>query len=183
MRKKNKKQDVRFHSTEIKKQQYLNDDYKTMLGLLITLIVVGICVALLFFLNGKFVTKDHFQEKEEETTSEVEYDETIITVSDLFKIDKKEYMVLLYDEKDKTSSFLYSGLISGFEEDKTPLYSIELGNAMNRKYFDSKGKENRKPTKVDEVLVTRPTLIVMKNGKVVEYITDTNKIVEKLAKK
>lgn len=178
--KKNKKEQVRFQSKEIKQKGNMNEDYKSVITLVIVLIVIGCLVALVYFLNGKYVTKDHFQSTTS-TTAKVIFDETVITVDNMFDIDKNEYYVLLFDAKDETSAFLYSGLVTSFKEDKIPLYSIDLSNAMNKKYYDKEGKVNKSPKKASDVLVTGPTLITIKKGKVSSFITEKEKIVEKLS--
>lgn len=178
--KKDKKKNSKFQSKEIKVKNYMNEDYKTITTLIIVLVVIGCFIGLLFFLNGKFVTKDHFQDNTT-TTAKVKYDDSLLIVNDIFNIDDKEYFVLLYDAKDKTSNFLYSGLISSYKDDKISLYSIDLSNSMNKKYYNKEGKINKTPKNASEVLVNGPTLMVIKNGKVSSYITEKEKIVEKLS--
>lgn len=178
---KNKKNDNKFISKEIKKTSYMNEDYKKAISFIIVLIIILGLIALLFFLNGKYVTKDEFQNTTTTTTAP-SYDETVITVDKMFKMSDSEYMVMLYDKTVKESSVLYDGLVNSYSGEVN-LYSVDLSKKMNSKYYDTKGKENTKPTKASEVMITKPTLIVIKKGKVTSYITNTDDIVKKLAQK
>lgn len=177
-----KKNKQKYYSREIKRNSEFNDDYKKVITFIIVLIVIGICIGAIFFLNGKFVSKDMFQKTTTTTTKEVSYDPTLLTVSTLFTVKDSEYLVLLYDANNKTNGFLYNELVLGYVEDKVSLYSIDMSNAMNKKYYDTKGKENTTPTKSSEVLITKPTLMHIKKGKVVDYITKRDDIISMLNK-
>lgn len=177
MKKKDKK---KFYSTEIKRNKTMNDDYKRAITFIVVLLIVCGAIGLLFLLNGKYVTKDMFQKTTTAPTTEVSYDHTLLTVSNLFDVSDSEYYVMLYDNSDETKAFLYSNLVVGFKEVDIPLYSVDMSNAMNSKYYDVKGTENTKPTKSSEVMITRPTLMHIKKGKVVNYITDLDTIVQYL---
>lgn len=177
-----KKNKQKFYSKEIKKNKELNEDYKRVVTFIIVLLVIGAFVAGLFILNGKYITKDLFQDETTTTTTEVTYDASLLTVSTLFTVKDSEYLVMLYDSTNKTNGFLYNDLVLGYVEDKVSLYSIDMSNQMNKKYYDTKGKENKNPTKSSEILITRPTLMHIKKGKVVSYITNRDEIISTLEK-
>ena len=179
MKKKNKQ---KFYSKEIKRNKNINEDVQKVITFFVVLIITLVLFGLLYFLNGKYVTKDLFQDETTTKTTEVSYDPTVITVSRLFDIKDSEYYVMMYDASNELNGFLYENLVVGFKEDKVKLYSIDMSNAMNSKYYDEDGKENTKPTKSSEVMVTRPTLVLIKKGKVVEYITDQDTIIKILTK-
>ena len=141
--------------------------------------VLGGLIGGLFLLNGKYVTKDLFQGDVTTTTTEVSYDSTLLTVSTLFDVKDSEYYVMLYDTSEETA-FKYDNLVLGFKEVDIKLYSVDMSNAMNKKYYDINGKENVSPTKSSEIMITRPTLLHIKKGKVVDYITDFQKQVKYL---
>ena len=175
-----KKGQQKFYSKEIKKSKTMNEDYKKAITFIIVLLIVLVLFGALFIFNGMFVTKDHFQDKTTTTTTTVSYDPTVITVSNLFKVEDKDYYVLLFDASDEKNGFVYKSLALNYK-DETPLYSIDMSNAMNRKYYDTKGEENTSPKKYTDVMVTRPTLMHIKKGKVTEYITDVDTMVKYLA--
>ena len=179
--KKKKKTTEKFQSTEIKKTTYNNPDYKMAITFVVVLIIILAVLALVYFLNGKYVTKDKFQTTTT-TTSAVEFDDTQIIVDHIFSVKEDNYYVLCYDKKDENSAFLYSGFVNVYRK-SVPLYTIDMSNAMNKGHYDKNGKENKNPSKSSEVVITRPTLIEIKDGKVVSYITDRDKIAEKLSNK
>lgn len=182
MKKKNRKKTtdvIKFETREIKKNKGMNDDYKVMISFIIVLVVIALLVSLLFFFNGKFVTKDHFQDKETTTTEPVKYDSKVVTVPTMFNLSKDPYYVLLYDKKDE-KSFLYDDLVSRFDDEDIKLYSVDMSDRMNKAYYDIKGTANKDIKTYKDVLITEPTLLVFKKGKVTEYITGSEKIVNKL---
>lgn len=181
MKKKEITKSSQFKTKEIKKNNNMNEDYQKVLTFFVVLAIIAVLIGLLFYFNGRFVTKDHFQEEEKTTTTEVKFNTALLTVDTMFNVSKKDYMVLLYDPT-ATGGFLYSGLANNYDDEKKmPLYSVDMKDAMNRKYYNKDGKENTKPKKPADVMITRPTLIVFKKGVVSSYITDTDIIVEKLS--
>ena len=135
---------------------------------------------MLYYLNGKYVTKDIDSTTTTQTTTEPIYDNTKVTVDTMFNLSKDTYYVLAYDGSDDIDgTYLYS-LAKSYSDDKIKVYSLDLSNAMNKNYYDTKGTENTKPTKPSEVKFTKNTLVVFKKGKVVEYITNKDDIVNKL---
>lgn len=179
MKKKNKNTS-RFQSTPIQINGGLNEDYKKVISFFIVLLVIVVAVLLLYFLNGQYVTKD-FKEKETTTTT-AKYDASVITAADLFKQGKNEYMVLLYDTSDNVEDVLYGSLVGMYDDEKVKLYTVDLASALNKKYYNKDGEENKAPTKASELVITKTTLITINKGKVTSYITDKDKIVEKLTK-
>lgn len=182
MRKKRKlDKDYKMH--EIKNSRAMNEDYKKALSFIVVLVVIIALLALLFYLNGRFVSKDIFQGDQTTTTTEPAYNEKNILIDNIFTIKDKEYMVMLYDTSDDVESITFSSAVNYYQSDDIKLYTADLANGMNKMYYNKDGKENTKPTKASEIVVTRPTLMVIKNGKVTNYITDSKEILKKLTPK
>lgn len=180
-KKQHSKQTEKFVSTEIKKSNMSNEDYKKIISFVIVLIIVLALVGLLFLFNGKIVTKD--LSNNTTTTTEPSYDESVILGTDIFNKSDKEYMVLLYDSNNKENGILFGGLFNSYKGSKT-LYAVDAANKMNKSFFsESLENENTKPTNASEVKVSGPRLLVIKNKEVVEYISDANTITEKLSAK
>ena len=178
--KKKKKEIKKFESTEIKQSTFVNEDYKIIRAFFIVLAIVLALLGLLFYFNGKLVTKDMFSD-ETTTTTTASFDDTLVLADDIFKISDKEYMVLIYDSSDKNTNVLYDKLFNSYKGD-TNLYGVDLANKMNKKHFDeSLEKENTKPTKAEEIVVSGPRLLTIKKGEVTEYLKDAEKIKEQLA--
>lgn len=171
-----------FESAEIKTSNYENEDYQKVKAFFLILLIVLILLGTLFFINAKFVSKDRFQEKSTTTTKEPSFDETVITIDQMFKIKKDEYMVMIYNSDNKDENILYGNLVLSYKGTKS-LYSIDLSNKMNSKYYNKDKEENKNPTSPTEVSVAGPRLIVIKNGVVSEYLDETDAIVKKITEK
>lgn len=179
MKKKKQTETKRFESREIKQSTFVNEDYKMIRAFIIMLVIVVGLLGLLYLFNGKVVTKDMVDNETNETT-EPTYDDKIILADNIFKVSEKEYMVLLYETEDDLTNILYNGLFNGYSGSSS-LYSVDLSNGMNKKHFDKNQRsENKKPSKASEVVVSGPTLLIIKDGQVTEYITDSVTIKEKL---
>ncbi len=187
MGKKNKKNnngEIKFISKEMKKQTYRNEDVKLFVSAIVILIVMGICLVALFYFNGKFVTKDEFQDTTTTTTTTttVAFDKSTILGEKTFKQSDKSYYVLFYDSKDTNYGAMYANLAYNYQG-KTKLYNVDLGSSMNKKYYNPEGKENTKPTKESELVITKPTLIKIEKGKVTSYVSDRKEIINLLNEK
>lgn len=181
-KKQQNRQKEKFVSTEIKQNKMANEDYQKIRAFVIVLVIVLALVGLLFLFNGKVVTKD-LDDNKTTTTTEPSYDESVILGDEIFNKGDKEYMVLLFDSDNKENGVLFSGLFSGYRGSKT-LYGVDKANQMNKKHFsETNENENTKPTKASEVVVGGPRLLIIKDKKVSEYISDANVIVEKLRAK
>ena len=176
-----------FYTQEIKKNKAINEDtVKAISFIVILIIVTGLFIGL-FFLNRKYISKDD-QQKESTTTTTtttaVTYNPNQVTVDTMFGIDKKNtYYVLAYDKDDELNGEYLYNKASSANLDNIKVYTLDLKNAMNKAYYNTDKDENTKPTKAKEVNFKTNTLIVFKKGKVAEYITEKDKIVEKLTKK
>lgn len=179
MKKKNNKE--KFYSTQIKNISGNNEDYRKIISLLVILLIITALIAFLFYFNGKFVSKDKFQDGNTTTTSEVVYDHKNILASQIFNRSDKEYYVLLYDKTDENDNALYGNLASSFNKENIKLYTVNMSLKPNSKYYNEEGKDNEGATKVEELSITKPTLIIIKDGKVEDYITDKDEIVKKLS--
>lgn len=90
-------------------------------------------------------------------------------------------MVLLYDKSSDVENVLYNGLVGSYDNERVELYTVDLSSAMNKKYFNKDGEENKSPSKASDLVITKTTLITINKGKVTSYITEKDKIVEKLS--
>ena len=178
----NKKKEIKFETTQLKNTS-VDHNNSAVVTFIIALIVIGVLVGGLYFVNAKFVTKDRYQAETTTTTSEPSYDATVILADDSLNQKEKEYMVLFFDKSTKEGSY-YSSLASGYKKD-TKLYSVDLSNKMNAEYIaTSEVKYDIMPTTLDglkKVKTASPTLIYVKKGKITNYITDINMIYSKLS--
>lgn len=187
MKKKDKKQEVKsekkevvFITKELKQSKISNEEYDKVKGFVFLVIIIGIFVGILFLVNGNLVTKDLKEDETTTTTTEVEYDSSLLTADSVFNVKDKNYYVLFVDETIKDEKEFAEEFISKFKGEKTPIYKVNLGDLINKKYYDKNGTENIKPTSKDDLLLTRTTLIKFKKNKVVSFITDKNEIGKEL---
>jgi len=180
----NENEPIKFYTEELKKNKSINEDTVKIISFIVILIVVIGLFVLLYFVNGKYVTKD-MNEKTTTTavTTEPIYDSTKVTVDTMFNISKDTYYVLAYDSNDEVNgSYIYS-VSRSYSNDKIKLYTLDLANAQNKNYYNKKSEANTKPSKPSDVKFNTNTLIVFKKGKVVEFIQDKDKIINKLKTK
>ena len=78
-----------------------NEEYDKIKAFVFLIIIIGVFAGVLFFINGNLVTKDLKEDETTTTTTEVEYDETLLTADSVFNVKDKTYFVLLYDESDE----------------------------------------------------------------------------------
>ena len=166
MKKKDKKQEVKsekkevvFITKELKQSKISNEEYDKVKGFVFLVIIIGIFVGILFLVNGNLVTKDLKEDETTTTTTEVEYDSSLLTADSVFNVKDKNYYVLFVDETINDEKEFAEEFISKFKGEKTPIYKVNLGDLINKKYYDKNGTENIKPTSKDDLLLTRTTLI------------------------
>lgn len=183
MKKKQHKQTERFVSTEIKQNKMNNEDYQKIKTFFIVLVIVVALLGLLFYFNGKVITKDIFKEQTTTQATEPTFDDGLILADDVFNKKDKEYMVLIYDSSNKENGMLYNGLFNSYSSERV-LYGVDLNNKMNKSHYNENlENEITKPTNSKELVVSGPRLLTIKDGVVTEYISDTTTIVEKLKAK
>ena len=98
----------------------------------------------------------------------------------LFSVDKKYYYVLFYDGSSDAEKDFVKEFSSSYKNENTPLYKVDMSNKMNSDYYDVNGEENTTPTSLEDIKITRTTLIKIKKGKVVSYVTDKYEIAKTL---
>ena len=179
-KKKSNNGEIQFISTKMKKQTYKNEDVKLFTSAIVIMIVMALLIGGLFYINGKYVTKDEFQTTTTTTTTEPSYDKTIILADEAFSKKDKLYYVMFYDSKETDYGKMYANLVNYYNGDAV-VYSVDMSSAMNKKYYNPEGTANTNPTKPEELVITGPTLIVFKKNKVTSYLTDKNEIIKKLS--
>ena len=154
--------------------------FDTDISKVIYIILGVICVFCVFYLLTLFVlNKDDNTTKTDEEV-EISLDSTIVGRSISMPEDK--YYVLYYDAKDETVSEEYSSTITNYiystSEDHVKLYTVDMSDALNKKYVSDESKPM--PEKVSDIAIKGTTLMVIEKGKVVEYTEDKTRIEELL---
>lgn len=172
-----KKEIKRFETKEIKNSKYMNDDVKKVVSFLVVLLIVALFIGLLFFINGKYVTKDEFQDN---TTKAVSINTKLIILDDILKSEKNEYYVLAYNTEDTKSASIYSSLVSSTKSD---IFYVNLDETINKNHYNVVGEEKVSVNDVKDLMLTKPTLIKVKNRKIVSYTTNIDEIIKELSSK
>ncbi len=173
---KKEKKEVVFITSELKQSKLSNEEYDKVKGFIVLVVIIGIFIGLLFFLNGNFVTKDLKEDETTTTTTEAEYDSKLILASEFLSLSDKSYYVLFYDADNTDEKAFAEEFINKYNVSAVPLYKVELNDLMNKKYYDPNGTENTKPKNSDELVITKTTLIKVNKKKVSSFITDKNEI-------
>jgi hypothetical protein len=161
----NKSKEIKFETTQLKNTT-VDHDNSAVVTFIVALIVIALLVGGLYYVNAKYVTKDKYQDDTTTTTTkEPSYDATVILAEDILKQKEKEYMVVLFDKSTDDASYI-SSLVSGYKGD-SKIYSVDLSNKMNADFVSKKQ-------------VSNPTLYVVKKGKIVETLTEKDKIYSKI---
>lgn len=144
-------------------------------------IVLGvICVFCLFYLFTLFVLNKDTKVKNDDVETVISLDTTIVGRS--LSMPEDNYYVIFYDPKNEEVNEKFSQIIRNYtystDDDHTKLYSVDMSSSFNKKYVGEKSNVN--PSKVSDISIKGTTLMVVKKGKVVEYIEDETKIEELL---
>lgn len=174
------KKEVVFITSELKQKSTANEEYAKVKGFVFFVVIILALVGLLAYINGNFVTKDYNEDETTTTTTTVKYDSSLLTINKVFTVDSKNYYVLFYDASNNTDKEFAEEFAGYYDDEKVPLYKVDMSNAMNRDHYDENGEENTTPKSSDEIIITKVTLMKIKKGKVVSYITDKYEIAKTL---
>ena len=171
-----KKKEV-IKKEESKKIEDVNNS-PSVKGIIRTFIIValvfGFFYLLTYILVGDFGTKE---DTKEETT--IQYDEILAGSS--FSMNTSKYLVVYYDfDADDASEILSAIYTYEAKSDALKVYTVDLGNALNKNSVSEKSKKD--PKDATELAINGPTIIRFRDGMVREYIEGTDKVVDYLSK-
>lgn len=152
----------------MKRQNPETNEIRTLL--IITAVIILI-VAGLYYVTDNSLSKK--KAEEENKTAEINYGEIII--GNIFNLPAKEYYVLVYNqEADNAASYesVYNNYIG--KEDALPIYEVDLSLKFNSGFVSE--ISNTKPTKASEIAIKEVALILIKNGKVINYFETLEEI-------
>lgn len=132
--------------------------------LVAVIVFIGIFYFVVALLRGEIGKKDDTKNEEEVTTIQNEK----VLASSVFTKADKEYYVLFIDSKDKNVS-TYTTMLADYKQKNTgiPMFYVDLSSKFNKDVISE--DTNSKAQEYDELKVTHPTLIHIKNGKNVDY--------------
>lgn len=170
---KNKKQKRKIYKTNS------SSDMEYMKIIKIAIAVISVLL-LTWFVTALVSGEIDFgkKETEEETEVSIQYEEII--AGQIFNRVDSEYYVLLFNFTDTFASH-YLSLIDTYdtEEDSLPFYIVDLEKKVNEQYVLQEGEGlTEKPSSLAKFKATNPTIVRIKNGKVVERISERENVLE-----
>ena len=149
----------------------LNSNIKT--GVIIAVCVIGFVLIMFAFTKVK-TGEWNFFTKENDITYKAEIQSTKILCGSVLNRSDSEYFVLAYKLKEDSAS-LYESFLERYNQGTKalPLYKLDLSNSRNGICMSDTVKISNN---INELKFKEPTLIKVKNGKIVESYTTYDKI-------
>jgi hypothetical protein len=118
------------------------------IGVIVVVIFIAFYLLTMFLTNN--VNLDNNNNDDTNTPASIQYDE--ILVGETFKMNDREYYVLMYDFSD-TSSSIYETFISDYKANSTgvKLYTIDLAKGFNTAYISE--NSNPSTSNIDDLKV------------------------------
>lgn len=141
---------------------------------IIVALVFGFFYLLTYILVGDFGKDDDTKEE-----TKIQYDEILAGSS--FSMNTSKYLVVYYDfDADDASEILSAIYTYEAKSDALKVYTVDLGNALNKNSVSEKSKKD--PKDATELAINGPTIIRFRDGMVREYIEGKDKVVNYLSK-
>lgn len=169
----------------IKTEKYHTEEQEEVMRFIKLLVIIILIVLAVYLLTRIFITKDLLNnDKEEEKVTEgnINYNTTMIGA--MFTRPEQEYYVIMYDSEDLNSVY-YNELASAYSRNKDAIkvYTIDLGNELNRKYVTENTAEvNTHTNDLEAFKVKNLALLKISNKKIVESFTSEEEIANVLIK-
>ncbi len=169
VKKSNKKVEVPQVDSEVK------SFIKIVLGVaLIVVIVFGATI----LMNNLGVFDEGYTKPDRGETA-ISYETA--TIGTMFNRPEEEYYLIFDEYTENPNQYLTSILYRySSEEDKLPIYQIDMNDGFNTKYIGEQG--NPSAQKVEDVKINGITLIKISDGKNVKYIEGIENIENELLK-
>ncbi len=144
------------------------------------LIILGGVVLLtaIIFLYTKYIINDGDVRIPTRISQEGEINHEVVTVGTMFNRVDSEYYVLVYDDKDVSSSYyLNLANIYNSKAEKLAFYYCNINNALNKDFRADKNKpENILAETINEVSFGNIALVKIKDGKIINYYNEKESI-------
>lgn len=138
--------------------------------LILILVIIYIGTAIV---NGEIKFKNESEAEEDVLIQNEE-----ILAGSTFMMSEKDYIVLYYDYT-KVNAGVYDMLYSNYNSSQNALpkmYKVDLSKGFNKSYLSNKDELNENPNNASELELKNPTLIRIKNNKVVKFVDSEDEI-------
>ena len=169
-----------------KKKMYTTDSFKeTEMSRMVKILFGVVLIFLLIYFGFSIYSGELFGPEEVVEEEPVEFQDVNMLAGTTFNMDHDEYYVLYFDYSNKgeasTMQLLYKDVFK--PNNGTKMYLSDLSNKFNEPYIAKEGEQiNKAPKNINELKVTNPTLIKIKDKKVIEFITGHDKVKEYILK-
>lgn len=157
--------------------KYSSESYKEIKSFIIILLVVIAIVIAVYFISVYVVNKrdDNTTSNNENYNATINYN--ILTVGMILNRPYSNYYVIVYDSTD-SEAIHYSAIINNYQanKDSKKIYYCDLDNELNKSYISESDKGNKNAKKTDDFKFGKLTLLEIKNGKVIDYVENLDKI-------
>lgn len=162
---------------ESKKIENVNNS-PSVKGIIRTFIIVALVFGF-FYLLTYVLVGDFGKDDDTKEETKIQYDEILAGSS--FSMNTSKYLVVYYDfDADDASEILSAIYTYEAKSDALKVYTVDLGNALNKNSVSEKSKKN--PKDATELAINGPTIIRFRDGMVREYIEGKDKVVNYLSK-
>lgn len=171
---KNKKQKRNLYKTNTVTEMEYSKIIKITIGVVLVLALTYFVTALA---SGEIKFGKTKVEEEKKETS-IQYEE--IMVGQMLNRSDDEYYVLLFNFTDTFASYYLSLKYSYAKEDNSlPFYIIDLEKSVNKDYVLKDGEKLiDKPVRLVDFKATSPTIVKIKNRKIIERISDRDNVLK-----
>lgn len=184
-RNKSSKKNIKMVRKPIKREKKilespkLDSEIQSFIKIVIGVGVVVITVFGATLLMNKLGVFDDGYSKPERGEIIISYEDA--TIGTMFNRPDTEYYVIFDEFTENPNQYLSSILFRySNEENKLPIYKVDMTNAFNAKYMGESG--NPSAQRVEDVKINGVTLIKVVNGKNVKYIEGITNIENELLK-
>ena len=131
----------------------------------------GICFLLAFYLLTVYITNKNTNKKKDNDKEEVTISNENIIVGRSLSMSDEDYYVIFYDKGDEEISSTYSEIVSHqkYSGDGKKIYVVDMSSGFNKKFLTTE-ESNKTPATASDFKINGPTLILVSNHSVQDYI-------------
>ena len=140
-----------------------------------------ICFIFAFYLLTVHITNKNTNKDKKDEKEEVIISNDNIMVGRSLSISDDDYLVIFYDKSNEEINGIYSPLYTNYKYsgNSKKIYSVDMSNGFNKKFATDK-ESNKNPESSKDFKINGPTLILVSNHTVVDYIEGEEAIKEYL---
>lgn len=143
----------------------------------VAIFLVVVLVVLGFYFISKKVVKDRDNNETTNSSEKVTISYDTVNVGMILNRPYDEYFVMVYDGS-LSEAIYYSSLITKYKNNESALkiYYCDLSDKLNKDYTSGKDTGNSSAQKTSDFSFGKVTLLKIRNGKIVSYIEELDKI-------